>query len=404
MLPMSRRGEPPALPRSSALVRYLRAEATGGVVLLVATLVALVWANSPARAAYDDLWHWVLRVGAGRFSVTEDLRHWVNDGLMTVFFFVVGLEIKRELVNGELRDRRAAALPALAAVGGMVVPALLYTAVNIGGDGARGWAIPMATDIAFAVGVMAVLGDRISSSVKLFLVSLAIVDDIGAITVIALFYGDPLRILPLATALVLLALYALLQRRRLRSAPLYAAIAVGAWLAMLASGVHATLAGVALGLLTRARAEGGETPPVERLEHALHPWSSLLVVPLFALANAGLPLSGAGLRDLVSSRVAVGIALGLVVGKTTGVLGAAWLAVRLGVATRPVGVSWSEVAGAAALAGIGFTVSIFVAGLAFPGSPLEVTAKTAVLAASTLAAVLGAAILARRARVETGEL
>ncbi|HVE99549.1 MAG TPA: Na+/H+ antiporter NhaA [Mycobacteriales bacterium] len=388
-----------------ALLEFLHRESTGGLVLLAATVVALVWANSPIQESYGDLWHADLRLGVGPVARTEDLQHWVNDGLMALFFFVVGLEIKRELAVGELRDPKAAALPAVAALGGMAVPALLYLAINSGEGGVlRGWAVPMATDIAFCVGIMALLGDRVSSSLKLFLLTLAIVDDIGAIAVIALFYGGPVSVGPLAIALVALVGYGVLHRRRFRGWPVYAVLGVVAWAALLASGIHATLAGVALGLLTRATATGDDESPVERAERALHPWSTLVVVPVFALANAGVVLSSRALSDAASSRVALGVAAGLVLGKFAGVLGATWLGARAGIGVLPTGVRWGEVAGVAALAGVGFTVSLFVTTLAFDSAEEVGAATTGILAASVIAAALGGVILARTARVEEGEV
>ena len=388
----------------TSLLEFLHRETTGGLVLLLATVAALIWANSPVGDSYGDVWHTELRLGIGPVARSQDLQHWVNDGLMTLFFLVVGLEIKRELVVGELRDPRAVALPAIAALGGMVLPALLYVAVNAAGDGPlRGWAIPMATDIAFCVGIMALLGDRVSSSLKLFLLTLAIVDDIGAIVVIALFYGGDISATALAVCVALLAAYALLHRFRVRGWPVYAVVGVAAWAALLASGVHATLAGVAIGLLTRATSRDDEGSPVERVQHALHPWSSLLVVPLFALANAGVGLSAAAARDAISSPVAVGVAVGLVVGKTVGVLGATWIGARLRLGVLPTGVRWGEVTGVAALAGVGFTVSLFVTTLAFTDAAVADQAVLGILAGSVVAAFLGAAILARTARVEPGE-
>ncbi|HVF18674.1 MAG TPA: Na+/H+ antiporter NhaA [Mycobacteriales bacterium] len=391
--------------RRSALAHFLHAESTGGLALLVATVVALVWANSPLSEAYADLWHTGLTLGVGEVARTEDLRHWVNDGLMTLFFLVVGLEIKRELVVGELRDRKTVALPAMAALGGMVVPALIYVAINLGDGGEpRGWAVPMATDIAFCVGVMAVLGSRVSSSVKLFLLTLAIVDDIGAILVIALFYGGDISIGPLLLSLALLAAFGAMHRFTVPGWPAYAVVGIAAWAALLASGIHATLAGVALGLLTRTDGRSGRESPVERAERVLHPWSSLLVVPVFALANAGLALSAGGLRGAISSPVAVGVALGLVVGKLVGVLGATWVGSRLGIGALPTGVRWGEIAGVASLAGVGFTVSLFVTGLAFDDAVAEQDATLGILAGSLVAAVVGSAILWRMARVEPGEV
>ncbi len=363
--------------RRSTLAEFLHNESSGGIVLLLATVIALTWANSPFGDQYAQIFD-------------KDVRHWVNDGLMAIFFLVVGLEIKRELVVGELRDRRVAALPALAALGGMVVPALIYTVVNLGEGGQlRGWAIPMATDIAFCVGIMALLGNRVAPSLKLFLLSLAIVDDIGAILVIALFYSEGISVWPLLLSVLLLSVFGFLQRRQWGPWPLYVVLAVGAWAALLSSGVHPTLAGVAVGLLTRV-GEGSE-----RAERLLHPWSVFLVVPLFALSNAGLRLSVGAVGDALTSRVGLGIALGLVVGKTVGVVGATWLGVRSRLGTLPAGEGWVGVAGAALLAGVGFTVSLFVRGLAFDDAGPAGEATVGILAGSLVAAVAGALVLAR---------
>lgn len=417
---------PPALPvrrLPRTLRHFLETEAAGGLVLLVAALAALAWANSPWRDGYDQLWATELSLRVGPFAIAEDLRHWINDAAMALFFFVVGLEIKRELVKGDLREPRAAVLPAIAALGGMVVPALLYLAVTAGGPGARGWGIPMATDIAFAVGVLALLGPRVPGSLRLFLLTLAIVDDIGAILVIAVFYAEDLDGGALLVALALLAAVVALRRIGVVWFPAYVLLGLGVWLATYLSGVHATIAGVALGLVTPARplaptavarewAEELDDDPsagdmaamtalakatvsvAERLQHTLHPWTSFLIVPLFALANAGVALGGGALDAPGSLAIAAGIALGLVVGKTVGITGAVWLAVRLHVGRLPEGATWGRVTGVAAVAGIGFTVSLFVAGLAFePGSPAEDAAKLAILAASLTAAVLGVAVL-----------
>ncbi len=410
------------------VARFLQIEAAGGVLLLVATVVALVWANSPWSAGYDALWSTDVSFQVGSFHLEETLGHWVNDGLMAIFFFVVGLEIKGELVSGQLRQRRDAALPVMAAIGGMVVPALLFTVVNLGGELA-GWGIPMATDIAFAIGVLALLGDRIPSGLKVLLLGLAIVDDIGAIVVIAVFYTEQLELRWLAGAAVGLLLIVVLRRARVWYAPIYALVGIGVWLCTLESGVHATIAGVALGLLTPARplvptveadrvasqlstdtdVTAEEIRAVEaelrasvsvaqRLQEALHPWTGYVVIPLFALANAGIELSSESLGDAATSRVTIGVVLGLVVGKLLGVSAAAWLAVRFGVARLPAGVTWVQVVGMAALAGIGFTVSIFVTGLAYDsGSPAVDQAKVGVLVASVLAAVIGMIVLRRGA-------
>ncbi|MDP9070047.1 MAG: Na+/H+ antiporter NhaA [Actinomycetota bacterium] len=406
---------------------FLHTEASGGVVLLVAAGVALLWANSPWRAGYEALWGTELIVRLGRLALAEDLRHWVNDALMAVFFFVVGLEIKRELVVGELREWRTAAVPVVAAVGGMAVPAVLYAAVNPSGEASAGWGIPMATDIAFALGVVSLLGSRVPGSLKVFLLTLAIVDDIGAIGVIAVFYSEGITWTALAVAAALLGVLAALRKARVRSIVPFAIVGAGVWLAVFESGVHATIAGVALGLLAPARpmtAEGvarewaldlGHDPSpddlrvmtevartslsvAERLEHHLHPWVSFLIVPLFALANAGVRLDSGALADAATSRVGVGIVLGLVVGKLVGVSGFTWLAVRLGLGVLPTGVGWAHVVGIAAVAGIGFTVSLFVTGLAFERAALQATAKIAILAASLVASVLGVALLWRASR------
>ncbi|HEX2038856.1 MAG TPA: Na+/H+ antiporter NhaA [Acidimicrobiales bacterium] len=337
---------------SSFLRRFLHDEAAGGVALVAATVVALVWANV-SHGSYEDVWH-------GRL----DLRHWVNEGLMAVFFFVVGLEVRREL-----RTLRTAVLPMVAALGGMVVPAVLYLLIA----GGRGWGIPMATDIAFAVGVLALLGRRVPAGLKLFLLTLAVVDDIGAVIVIALVYSEGVEPVPLLAAAAFLAAAAATGR------PWPSVVlAVGVWAALLDSGVHATLAGVAAAFVV---------PAGQEVEERLHPWTSFVVVPVFALANAGVEL------DLATSKVTWGVLVGLVVGKPLGIVGASWLAVRLGQAELPRGVRWPHVVGGGALAGIGFTVSLFVAGVAFDSPEPAEAAKVAILGASVAAASLGAAVL-----------
>lgn len=417
------------------LLAFLRVEAAGGVVLFAATVVALTLANTPWSDWYESVWATELEITLGSFHLAEDLRHWVNDGLMAVFFLVVGLEIKYELVNGHLRDPRSAAVPIAAAVGGMVVPAAIYAAFNAGGDGAPGWGVPMATDIAFAVGVLALLGRRIPAPARVFLLSLAIVDDVGAISVIAIFYSQDLALDWLAAAGAGLLAVLLLRALRVWSVPVYLLVGAGVWLATYQSGVHATIAGVVLGLLApakplldqerarqvlrnggpqrfdadqwrRYRFVIGESVSVsERLQHILHPWSSFLVLPVFALANAGIDLRGGVLGEALGSPVTVGVALGLVVGKLIGVIGTSWLMVRLRLGRLPLGLNWLTMVGLAALAGIGFTVALFIAGLAFPGAAgLAADAKIGILVGSVVAAVLGAVLLrldsARRAAAE----
>lgn len=369
---------------------FVSLEAASGVVLLVATIAALVWANV-ASGVYTDWWHRELTIGIGDLSITEDLAHWVNDGLMTVFFFVVGLEIKRELVRGELRDPRTAALPAVAAVGGMVLPALLYVAVNAGGGNLDGWAVPMATDIAFAVGVLAILGSRVPGPLKLFMLTLAIVDDVGAIVVIALFYSKGIAVGWLLAAVGALLLVHLMSRFGADRALMYVLPALLVWVCVFESGVHATLAGVVLGLMTPAHPRGGK-PVLERLEHALHPVSSFVIVPLFALANAGIVLSSDAIDAALGSRITLGIVAGLVLGKFAGIFGATWLGVRGRVGRLPEGVRTRDIAGIAAVGGIGFTVSLFVSDLTFHGIELD-EAKMGVLGASVIAAALGIVVL-----------
>jgi NhaA family Na+:H+ antiporter len=376
------------------LADFLREEAAGGVVLLAAAVVALVWANSPARDAYDSLWTTDLQLGIGSAAIEEDLRHWINDGLMALFFFVVGLEIKRELAVGELSDRRAAALPALAAFGGAATPALIFTLIAAGSDAAGGWAIPMATDIAFAVGVLALLGDRVSAGLKLLVLAIAVVDDIIAIAVIAVFYTDAIAAGWLAAALALLALAYGMRRAGVTRVAVYVPVGIAVWVATLESGVHATIAGVALGLLTPAGRVGGRTV-LEELEHRLHPLSAFVAVPLFALANAGVYLGGGALADAASSRVAWAIAIGLVAGKLAGISASVFGGVRTGFGILPADVGRGAVWGAAALGGIGFTVSLFIAGLAFEDPGLQGQAKVGIFAGSIVSGALGAALLAR---------
>ncbi len=403
---------------------FLRVEVAGSLLLLLAAAVALVWANSPWSSSYDAFWHTHLALDVGPVHLDESLQHWVNDALMVIFFFVVGLEIKYELVHGDLRDPRTAALPIIAAVGGMLVPAGLYLALNPPGSaGGAGWGIPMATDIAFAVGVLGVLGRRIPSAARLFLLTLAIVDDIGAILVIAVFYTSDLSLGWLAVAVGLLAAMVAARMLRIWTVVVYGVLGVVAWFALLQSGVHATLAGVAIGLLAPATpllreqvARGYATRAlrdnqldadelarlrfllresvsvVERLQAALHPVSAYVVLPVFALANAGVELGAIG--QAVTEPVGLGIVLGLVVGKPVGIGIASFVAVRLGLGRLPEGTSWSMLLGLGAVGGIGFTVSIFIAGLSFPGARLLTEeAKVAILLASLVAAVVGVVLL-----------
>jgi Na+:H+ antiporter, NhaA family len=375
---------------------FASVEALGGIVLLLAALAALAWVNSPWTDAYSSLWNRQLTIGVGEFAISETLRSWVNDGLMTVFFFVVGLEIKRELVEGELNEMRKARLPALAALGGMVAPALIFLAWNLGGPGSRGWGIPMATDLAFALGVLALLGSRVPPGLKLFLLTLAIVDDIGAIIVIAVFYSGGVEAAWLGCAAAALGVFFLMRALGARRAVLYVLPALTLWVCTFESGVHATIAGVALGLLTPA-GSFRDRRVLEQLERRLHLWTSFLVVPVFALANAGVSVGVDALRNAASSRITWGIVCGLVVGKIVGITLATGIGLRMGLGRLPEGVTFRQVVGVGALAGIGFTVSLFVADLSFGGRSLS-EAKIGILGASLIAGMLGSGVLLRRPR------
>ena len=375
---------------------YASVEALSGIVLLLAAVTALAWANSPWSDSYTSFWGYDVTATLGRFSIADDLGHWVNDGLMAIFFFVVGLEVKRELTEGELTDRRAASLPLLAAVGGMVVPALLFFAWNPSGPGSSGWGIPMATDTAFALGVLALLGARVQPGLKLFLLTLAVVDDIGAICVIAIFYSSRLEAGWLAGAALTIAVIVVMQRLGVRYALAYVPPALVLWVCVFQSGVHATIAGVALGLLTPVVDARGRRV-IDALEHRLHPWTSFVVVPVFVLANAGIVLGGDAVRAAASSSITWGVATGLVLGKTVGIVAASGVCLALGLSRLPDGSSFRQLAGVAALAGIGFTVSLFIADRSFTTAALD-EAKIGILAGSVVAGVLGTGVLARRAR------
>lgn len=368
------------------VLRFLAVESSAAIVLLAATVGALVWANIPALPDHHAIWHDPRAFGFGSLRFTTDLAHAIGDGLMALFFFVVALEIKVEVTEGSLRDRRDAALPVIAAIGGMVVPAAAYLMLNAGGAGSAGWGVPMATDLAFALGAIALLGDRVPTSVKILLLALAVADDVGAILVIAVAYTEDLAPAWLAVALAAVAVAYGAFRRGWQHPLLHLAIGLVCWWATLRSGVHATLAGVALGLVV-------PTSVAERWRGLIHPWTAYLVLPLFALSHAGVSLSAETLRDAATSPVALGIALGLVVGKPLGIIGAAWLAVRTGIARLPDGVGWSHVAGIGALAGVGFTVAVFVAGLAFDDQVLLDEALVGILAASVLAVLVGTLVL-----------
>ena len=376
---------------------FLRAEAAGGLALLLGSVVALLWVNVIDAGSYASFWGTHVNIGIGDVAIDESLGHWVNDGLMTLFFFLISLEIKRELVVGELRHPKRAALPIIAALGGIVVPIAIFFAVT-GGHHASGWGIPMATDAAFAIGVLALLGDRISEGVKLFLLTIAVVDDVAAIGVIAVAYTDHLSLGWLALAIAGLLVVAAMRKLGVRRILAYVPLGIFVWVATFESGVHATLAGVALALLTPAVPVGGRDVLGE-LEHRLHPWVNLGILPLFALANAGVKLSGGELSDSTGRKIALAVALGLVVGKFIGIAGATLAALRLKLGTLPPGVDRRGLLGAAALGGIGFTVSLFITPLAYDDPLLIGAAKLGILGGSVVAAAIGVTIfLTGRAR------
>lgn len=409
---------------------------SGGILLIAAAIVALVWANSPWGGIYTELWETKLSIGLGNFSIEKDLTHWINDGLMAVFFLVVGLEIKRELLVGELSSPRRAALPIAAAIGGAVLPAVIYVFINFGSEGVSGWGIPMATDIAFALGVLALLGERAPLGLKVFLTALAIVDDIVAVVVIAFFYTSDVSWGALLFGAVFLVALVAANLAGVGKPLPYALLGIGLWLAFLQSGVHATIAGVLLAMtvpassfidteefLKRSRdllnrfEQAGEREdsilsnderqgalhalnsanedveaPLQELEHALHPWVVFAIMPLFALANAGVVL-GENFTAALLNPVSLGIIAGLLLGKQFGITLFAWLAVKSGISEMPQGISWRHIYGAGWLAGIGFTMSLFISDLSFAESPLLDVAKLGILAASLIAGVVGWTIL-----------
>lgn len=419
---------------------FARLESSGGILLVGCTLFALLWANSPWSDSYFALWHTKLTVGFAKATLSKEIHFWINDGLMAIFFLLVGLEIKREVLIGELASLRQAALPLLSALGGMLIPAAFYFLFNRTGPGTDGWGVPMATDIAFALGVLALLGDRVPTPLKVFLAALAIADDIGAVLVIAFFYTAEISWISLAVAGAFFFALIVMNRIGARHPLIYIILGLGLWLAFLQSGIHATVAGVLLALtipthrridseaflershrlLEEFRCADGEKNAIEvsatrsaalsmlaqeshyaeapmlRFEHALAPWSKHLIMPVFALANAGVWLGGDAFNELMNP-ISLGVICGLVLGKPIGIVSFAWLGVRSGLATFPKGVNWRQVLGVGLLAGIGFTMSLFIASLAFGGSAEELeTSKIGILAASILAGVAGTLMLLKR--------
>jgi len=426
-------GEFPELPQDpvdalvNPLKRFFHIESASGVLLIVTTLAALILANSPLSVNFLAFWKTPFELRIGPLGMSHSLQHWINDGLMTIFFFVIGLEVKRELILGELRDLRQAALPIAAAIGGMIIPAAIYILLQYGTPAERGWGIPMATDIAFVVGCLTVLGPRIPGSLRVLLLSLAIADDIGAIIVIAIGYTDHLGLTALALGILGIGVIFGFMKVGIRNLAIYIMLMILVWIAFHESGIHATIAGVIFGMITPAKAwisesrlmtmcqksaqflQGGglkssgeryavlrrmeqasrkTISPLERFEKELHPWVGFLIMPIFALANAGVAIS---LSDFTSP-VAIAVMLGLFVGKPAGIFLFSWLAVRFGIARLPEGIGWGVITGGGFLAGIGFTMAIFIASLALDG-PLLNASKVGILAGSILSAMVGITIL-----------
>ncbi len=389
-----------SLPQRLWMSRALRDETVGGAVLLVAAAVAVVWANSPWAGAYESLID--IRVGPQALHLNLTLSQWAADGLLAVFFFVVGLELKHELVLGSLRKLSSALVPITAALAGMAIPALIYAAINVSMSNGypSGWGIPMATDIAFALAVLAIGGRRLPVELRAFLLTLAVVDDLGAISVIAIFYSADINLLMLALGAAACVAYGFAQRARIRTPALYVPLALAAWMFIHASGVHATVAGIALGLLTRVRPDAAETAaPSERMLWLLHPFSANVCVPVFAFTAAGVSLLGIDVVGVINTPVALGIILGLIVGKPIGIVGGAWLIARFTKAELAPGLHWRDVSAIGVVAGIGFTVSLLVNELVFADIPGALEAgKLAILVASGLATILALAVLVHRTR------
>ncbi|MFE0101362.1 Na+/H+ antiporter NhaA [Streptomyces sp. NPDC059009] len=383
-----------SLPERTFVANALRTETVGGVLLLIAAIAALIWANTPLKESYESVRDF--HIGPGSLGLNLSIQHWAADGLLAVFFFVAGIELKRELVAGDLRDPKAAALPVIAAVCGMAVPALVYVLVTTFGSGSTdGWAVPTATDIAFALAVLAVIGTSLPSALRAFLLTLAVVDDLFAILIIAVFFTSDLNFAALGGAVVGLAVFWLLLRKRVRGWYIYVPLALAIWGLMYNSGVHATIAGVAMGLMLRCHRENGEEDsPGEHIEHLVRPVSAGLAVPLFALFSAGVAVSGGALGDVFTRPETLGVVLGLVVGKAVGIFGGTWLAARFTKAELNDELAWPDVFAVASLAGIGFTVSLLIGELAFKGDQLMTDEiKAAVLMGSLIAAVLASVLL-----------
>ena len=429
---------------TNPIQNFFRQEASGGILLMVSALVAIIWANTPYAQAYFNLWHIHVGVDFGALKIHKHLLHWINDGLMAIFFLLVGLEIKREVLSGELASKKKAALPVAAAIGGMALPALIYAAINAGSPTINGWGVPMATDIAFALGIIILLGKRVPVALKVFLVAVAIVDDLGAVLVIAFFYTSKLSLGALGAAGLFLAAMVIANRLGVRRLTIYCILGVGLWVAFLKSGIHATLAGVLMAMTIpstrkispQAFMEVGKnamykymgatkadqkdlnhkqehaihdiehaskkvTPPALRLEHALHGLVAFFIMPVFAFANAGVSFVGIDLAASITSKVTLGIVLGLVLGKQIGVFGFSWLAIKTGIAEMPARTTWKQIYGVSLLSGIGFTMSLFIASLAFGNGEALDLAKLGILVASLTCGIGGWFVLSSSGSPET---
>ncbi len=412
---------------------FFHIEAMGGILLMFTSITALVWANSPLAHSYHHIWEISFRIGLGEFAVDKSLHHWINDGLMAIFFFLVGLEIKREFLAGELASAQKLILPLAAALGGMVVPALFFVSLNVGTEAQMGWGIPMATDIAFALGALALLGAGVPPALIVFLTALAIVDDLGGVLVIALFYGEKIALSPLISGFFILLISILCNKGGIRKPMVYVILGIALWLAFLKSGIHATVAGVLLAMTipTNAQLTGNQfakriqgllddfsrrqrvddplsraedqqaaiqeielscrrvEAPLQRIEHGLHPWVTYIILPIFAFANAGTEIPFQALGGALSDPIVLGVILGLIFGKQLGIMSFCWVTVKFGWTQLPQGVGWPQLYGVSILAGIGFTMSLFIADLAFPNPEYLQKAKIGILVASILSGVIG---------------
>lgn len=379
----------------SKIQTFMRLEASAGLILMGVAIVALIAANSAFAPYYDGFLNTNVRLGIGSFEISKAAVLWINDGLMAIFFFLVGLEIKREVLTGELSTMDKAILPILAAIGGMAIPALIFVQLNWNNpDALAGWAIPTATDIAFALGILALLGSRVPVALKVFLLAIAIIDDLGAIMIIAVFYTSDLSVNALTLSMLAFALAVGLNRMGVQKIAPYLIIGIFMWVCVLKSGVHATLAGVLIALTIPLQEKDGDKALLLRAEHALHPWVAFLILPLFAFANAGVHFAGVSFADLAQP-LPLGIALGLFFGKQIGVLGATWIGCKAGLAKLPEGVTWAHVYGVACLTGVGFTMSLFIGSLAFSSPETMNTVRLGVMAGSLMSGIVGYLVLLR---------